>query len=106
MRARFLELQLRHPRLGDVRGLGPMLAAEFVEDPVTKAPAPDLATAVAEAALRRGLLILKAGIDGNCLRVLVSLVATNDQIDESLDVFAQAVDEALGVSAPVAASAG
>jgi 4-aminobutyrate aminotransferase/(S)-3-amino-2-methylpropionate transaminase len=106
MRARFLELQLRHPRLGDVRGLGPMLAAEFVTDPVTRSPAPDLATAVAEAALGRGLLILKAGIDGNCLRVLVSLVATDEQIGESLDVFQEAVDEALGVTAPVAASAG
>jgi 4-aminobutyrate aminotransferase/(S)-3-amino-2-methylpropionate transaminase len=105
MRARFLELQLRHPRLGDVRGLGPMLAVEFVTDPVTRTPAPDLATAVAEAALRRGLLMLKAGIDGNCLRVLVSLVATDDQIAESLDVFDQAVDEALGVTAPVAVTA-
>ena len=104
MRSRFLALQLRHPRLGDVRGLGPMLAAEFVEDPVSRTPAPELATAVAEAALRRGLLILKAGMHGNCLRVLVSLVAEDEQIDESLDVFEAAVDEALGVRAAVAAA--
>jgi len=104
MRARFLALQLRHPRLGDVRGLGPMLAAEFVQDPVSRTPAPELATAVAEAAMRRGLLILKAGIHGNCLRVLVSLVATDGQVDESLDVFQAAVDEALGLTAPVAAA--
>jgi 4-aminobutyrate aminotransferase/(S)-3-amino-2-methylpropionate transaminase len=103
MRSRFQALQLRHPRLGDVRGLGPMLAAEFVEDAISKAPASDLATAVAEAAMRRGLLILKAGMHGNCLRVLVSLVATDEQVDESLDVFDAAVDEALGV--PLAAAA-
>jgi 4-aminobutyrate aminotransferase / (S)-3-amino-2-methylpropionate transaminase / 5-aminovalerate transaminase len=102
MRSRFQALQLRHPRLGDVRGLGPMLAAEFVEDAISKAPASDLATAVAEAAMRRGLLILKAGMHGNCLRVLVSLVATDEQVEESLDVFDAAVDEALGV--PLAAA--
>src|SRR5207245_1032986 len=78
-----------------VRGLGPMLALEFVRDAQSKAPAPDVATAVAEAAMRRGLLILKAGMHGNCLRVLVSLVATDEQIDESLDVFDAALDEVL-----------
>jgi 4-aminobutyrate aminotransferase/(S)-3-amino-2-methylpropionate transaminase len=104
MRSRFQALQLRHPRLGDVRGLGPMLAAEFVEHPISKAPASDLATAVAEAAMRRGLLILKAGMHGNCLRVLVSLVATDEQVEESLDVFEAAVDEALGVPLAAAAS--
>jgi 4-aminobutyrate aminotransferase/(S)-3-amino-2-methylpropionate transaminase len=71
---------------------------------VSRTPAPELATAVAAAALRRGLLILKAGIHGNCLRVLVSLVATDGQVDESLDVFQAAVDEALGLTAPVAAA--
>jgi 4-aminobutyrate aminotransferase/(S)-3-amino-2-methylpropionate transaminase len=91
--------------MGDVRGLGPMLAIEFVRDAESKQPAPELATAVAEAALRRGLMILKAGIDGNCLRVLVALVATDEQIEESLDVFGEAVAEALGASAPIAAAA-
>jgi 4-aminobutyrate aminotransferase / (S)-3-amino-2-methylpropionate transaminase / 5-aminovalerate transaminase len=87
-----------------VRGLGPMLALEFVGDPQSKAPTPEVATAVAEAAMRRGLLILKAGIHGNCLRVLVSLVATDEQIDESLDVFDAALDEVL-LESPVMAAA-
>ena len=104
MRVRLLELQTRHPQIGDVRGLGPMLAVEFVNDPVEKRPAPEIATAAAEAAMRRGLLILKAGMYGNCLRVLVSLVASDEQIDESLDVFAEAVREALGAHAPMAAA--
>jgi len=95
MRARFEAAQARHAGIGDVRGLGPMLALEFVRDAQSKAPAPDVATAVAEAAMRRGLLILKAGMHGNCLRVLVSLVATDEQIDESLDVFDAALDEVL-----------
>ena len=95
MGARFEAVQARHPRLGDVRGLGPMLAVEFVRDPATRTPTPEVATAVAQAAMHRGLLILKAGIYGNCLRVLVSLVATDAQIDESLDVFDEAVDSVL-----------
>jgi 4-aminobutyrate aminotransferase/(S)-3-amino-2-methylpropionate transaminase len=104
MRTRFVELQSKHPQIGDVRGLGPMLALEFVRDAESKLPALEIATAVAEAAMRRGLLILRAGIEGNCLRVLVALVATDEQIDESLDVFAEAVAEALGAQAPMAAA--
>jgi 4-aminobutyrate aminotransferase / (S)-3-amino-2-methylpropionate transaminase / 5-aminovalerate transaminase len=104
MRSRFEAAQARHPHIGDVRGLGPMLALEFVGDPQSKAPTPEVATAVAEAAMRRGLLILKAGIHGNCLRVLVSLVATDEQIDESLDVFDAALDEVL-LESPVMAAA-
>jgi 4-aminobutyrate aminotransferase/(S)-3-amino-2-methylpropionate transaminase len=105
MRARFEELQARHPEVGDVRGLGPMLALEFVSDPLTKEPAPELATAVAEGAMREGLLILKAGMHGNCLRVLVSLVATDEQIDESLDVLEHVCAEQLGATAEVAPAA-
>jgi 4-aminobutyrate aminotransferase/(S)-3-amino-2-methylpropionate transaminase len=104
MRSRFDALARGHAQLGDVRGLGPMLAIEFVRDPASKTPAPELATEVVEAAMRRGLLILKAGMFGNCLRVLVSLVASDEQIDESLDVFEAAVGEVLGVPAAVAAT--
>ncbi len=105
MRGRFDELASRHPQMGDVRGLGPMLAVEFVSDPSTREPAPEIARAVVEAALRRGLLILKAGIYGNCIRVLISLVATDEQIDESLDVLEESLAEALGQQRPAVAGA-
>ena len=52
-------------RIGDVRGLGAMLAVEFVTDAETKTPDPELASAVARAAAARGLLLLKAGLYGN-----------------------------------------
>jgi 4-aminobutyrate aminotransferase-like enzyme len=58
-------------------------------------PQPELATAVAEAASRRGLLLLKAGIYGNCLRVLVPLVISDAELDEALDVWESALEEAL-----------
>ena len=53
------------PAIGDVRGLGAMLAIELVADRATKQPAPKLAQAVIEAAMERGLLLLKAGVYGN-----------------------------------------
>ncbi|MBA3718645.1 MAG: 4-aminobutyrate--2-oxoglutarate transaminase, partial [Actinobacteria bacterium] len=55
IRSRMESWQERYPAIGDVRGLGMMLAIEFVKDPATKEPAPELATAVAEEAARRGL---------------------------------------------------
>ncbi|MDX6469504.1 MAG: 4-aminobutyrate aminotransferase / (S)-3-amino-2-methylpropionate transaminase / 5-aminovalerate, partial [Gaiellaceae bacterium] len=54
IRGRMLEWQARHPQIGDVRGLGAMLAVEYVRDPETKEPAPELATRVAEEAAQRG----------------------------------------------------
>ena len=106
MRSRFEAMQTTYPQLGDVRGLGPMLALEFVKDPATKEPAPELATAVAEGAMQRGLMILKAGIHGQCLRVLIALVATDEQIDETLDVFEETLTATLGAAASAAPVAG
>jgi 4-aminobutyrate aminotransferase/(S)-3-amino-2-methylpropionate transaminase len=97
IRERMLAWQQRWPAIGDVRGLGAMLALELVEDPATKAPAPDLATKVAEAAAERGLLLLKSGIYSNCIRVLVPLVISDAQLDEALGVWEDALDSALGV---------
>ncbi len=77
--------------VGDVRGLGAMLAVELVSDRDRKTPAPELATAVVEAASARGLLLLKAGIHGNCLRVLVPLVVTDEQLDEGLGAWEEAL---------------
>ena len=53
-----------------------------------------LATAVADAAARRGLLILKAGINGNCIRVLVPLVIGDAELDEALGAWEEALEEA------------
>jgi 4-aminobutyrate aminotransferase/(S)-3-amino-2-methylpropionate transaminase len=96
IRGRFEEWASRHDNIGEVRGLGPMLAVEFVTDRTSKTPAPDIASAVLEHALGSGLILLKAGIYGNCVRVLVSLVATDEQIDEALDIFGAAVEDAVG----------
>ena len=96
LRPRLIGWQARFPRIGDVRGLGAMLALELVRDPLTKEPAPELATAVVEAAARRGLLLLKAGLYGNCIRVLCPLVITDAELDEALDVWEEALEASLG----------
>jgi 4-aminobutyrate aminotransferase/(S)-3-amino-2-methylpropionate transaminase len=96
LRERMVRWQDRFPAIGDVRGLGAMLAIELVEDRETKRPAPGLATAVAEAALARGLLLLKAGIYSNCIRVLCPLVLSDSELDEALDVWEQALEASLG----------
>ena len=95
IRERMLAWQQRWSAVGDVRGLGAMLAIELVHDQKTKDPAPDLATKVVEAATERGLLLLKSGIYSNCIRVLVPLVISDSQLDEALGVWEDALDSAL-----------
>ncbi len=95
IRARMLAWQERHPAIGDVRGLGSMLAIELVEDPATKAPAPGLASRVVAEAAARGLLLLKAGVHGNCIRVLCPFVITDSELDEALGAWEDALDAVL-----------
>ena len=95
MRQRMLTWQERFPAIGEVRGLGAMLAIELVEDRETKRPAPELATKVAEAAAERGLLLLKSGIYANCIRVLAPLVLTDAELDEALGVWEDALAHAV-----------
>jgi 4-aminobutyrate aminotransferase / (S)-3-amino-2-methylpropionate transaminase / 5-aminovalerate transaminase len=95
IRARMHTWQERWDAIGDVRGLGAMLAIELVHDRETKNPAPDVASAVVEAAAERGLLLLKAGIYSNCIRVLVPLVISDAELDEALGVWEQALEAVL-----------
>jgi 4-aminobutyrate aminotransferase / (S)-3-amino-2-methylpropionate transaminase / 5-aminovalerate transaminase len=87
IRERMEAWQATYPQIGDVRGLGAMLALELVLDPAAKTPAPELATAVVDEATRRGLLLLKAGLESNCIRVLCPLVISDAEVDEALDVW-------------------
>jgi 4-aminobutyrate aminotransferase/(S)-3-amino-2-methylpropionate transaminase len=96
MRARMDSWQQRWPQIGDVRGLGAMIAVELVLDPATKEPAAELATEVVDHAARNGLLLLKSGIYSNCIRVLTPLVLADAELDEALGVWEQAFESALG----------
>jgi 4-aminobutyrate aminotransferase-like enzyme len=87
MRGRMLAWQERWSRILDVRGLGSMLAIEL-DDAGT-------ASRVVEEALRRGLLLLKAGVEGRAIRVLVPLVVSDAELDEALAAWEQALESAL-----------
>ena len=95
IRTRMLAWQERFPAIAEVRGLGAMLAIELVEDRATKQPAPKLVQAVIDAALERGLLLLKAGVHGNVIRVLTPLVITDAELDEALAVWEDALADVL-----------
>jgi 4-aminobutyrate aminotransferase/(S)-3-amino-2-methylpropionate transaminase len=95
IRGRMDGWQERWPVIGDVRGVGAMLAIEIVKDPGTKEPDADTATAIVEAAADRGLLLLKAGIYANCIRVLSSLLLTDAELDEALAVWEEALEATL-----------
>jgi 4-aminobutyrate aminotransferase / (S)-3-amino-2-methylpropionate transaminase / 5-aminovalerate transaminase len=96
MRARLCSWQERFPEIGEVRGLGSMLAIELVADPVTRKPAKELAQRVTEAALQRGLLLITCGVYGNCIRVLVPLVISDAELEEALGAWEEALAAVLG----------
>jgi 4-aminobutyrate aminotransferase / (S)-3-amino-2-methylpropionate transaminase / 5-aminovalerate transaminase len=95
LRERMLAWQQRFPQIGDVRGLGAMLAIELVTNPENKEPAPELASTVTDEAAKRGLLLLKSGIYSNCIRVLTPLTLSDAELDEALGVWEEALEAAL-----------
>lgn len=99
---RFLKLQEHFPSIGDVRGLGGMVAMELVKDRITKEPDSHAASDVLAAAHHRGLVLIKAGMYDNVLRVLVPLCITDAQLKEGLDIFEEAF--AAVASASIAAT--
>jgi 4-aminobutyrate aminotransferase len=86
LRARLDDLATRVDDIGEVRGLGPMLAFEFAER------TPDRAKAVVDAAFERGLVLLSCGLYGNVIRLLPPLTISPDELDEGLAI----LEESLG----------
>jgi 4-aminobutyrate aminotransferase/(S)-3-amino-2-methylpropionate transaminase len=91
IRSRFTEWATRFPEIGDVRGLGGMVAMELVKDRTTKEPAKELTGKVLAEALKRGLLLLSAGTYGNVVRVLVPLTVEDAVLEEGLGVMEEAL---------------
>ena len=78
LRARLDALAAAHPSIGDVRGLGPMIAFELAER------TPDRARAIVDAAFERGLLLLACGLYGNVIRLLPALTIADEELEEGL----------------------
>ncbi len=77
--------------IGDVRGLGSMQLIEFVKDRKTKQPDMETAMAVLKKATSEGLIMIRAGLFSNCIRLLPPVVITNDQLAEGLAVLESAI---------------
>ena len=74
------------PEIGDIRGIGAMMAVEFVTDGESKEPNQDLVLRMMDDAARRGLVAISCGIHGNIIRHLVPLVISDPELDEGLDI--------------------
>ncbi|KTC64263.1 4-aminobutyrate aminotransferase, partial [Pseudomonas fluorescens ABAC62] len=79
-------LQARYPRIGDVRGIGFMLAIEMIKDDPARTPDADLNQRVIDEARAGGLLVIKCGVYRNVLRFLAPLVTSEAQIDEAVKI--------------------
>jgi 4-aminobutyrate aminotransferase/(S)-3-amino-2-methylpropionate transaminase len=91
LRAGLTRLADRDPRIGDVRGLGAMLAMELVTDRATRQPDAALAQQVIDRARDGGLLLLKCGAHKNVVRLLPPLVASPADATEALAAIAAAL---------------
>jgi 4-aminobutyrate aminotransferase-like enzyme len=79
-------LQARHPQVGDARGLGAMTAIELVRDGDSHEPDAALTDRVVAQARERGLILLKAGLYGNVIRILVPLTIEDALLDKALAI--------------------
>jgi 4-aminobutyrate aminotransferase/(S)-3-amino-2-methylpropionate transaminase len=97
IRTKLDELASRVDQIGEVRGLGAMLAIELVTDRETKEPAAELTTRTTAAARERGLILLSCGTLGNVIRILVPLVISDDDLVRGLEILEESlVDAAAG----------
>ena len=87
MKSRLEQIKEKCPLVGDVRGRGLVMGVELVKDKATKEPAPELTRKLIDAAAQNGLLIGSVGVFGNVIRVAPPLVISEDEAEESLDLF-------------------
>jgi 4-aminobutyrate aminotransferase len=93
LRAGLSELQSNFPVIGDVRGLGLMVATEFSKD---GQPDDNTAKAIQQACLARNLLLLTCGTYENIIRWIPPLIVSDEQIEDALGIFAKALEEVTG----------
>jgi 4-aminobutyrate aminotransferase len=85
LRSRLDDMASRHPAIGEVRGLGPMIAFELAER------TPDRAKAIVDAAFERGLLLLACGLYGNVIRLLPALTISDEELEEGLGLLEESL---------------
>jgi 4-aminobutyrate aminotransferase/(S)-3-amino-2-methylpropionate transaminase len=94
VRQRFLKLQKRFPKLiGDVRGIGAMLAIELVKNGDLQQPDAETTKRIIQRCNELGLIIISAGVNGNVLRILSPLVISMKELKTGLDILEKAIEE-------------
>jgi 4-aminobutyrate aminotransferase/(S)-3-amino-2-methylpropionate transaminase len=83
----------RHPQVGDVRGLGAMIAMELITDRATREPAGALTNEVLRYCHTNGLVLLKAGLYDNVIRLLFPLTIGEQELDRGLDILEEALNQ-------------
>ena len=94
IRARWEQVAQDVPEIGEVRGVGAMIGVEMVKDRETKEPNEAFLTAVIREAMAHGVIAVSCGIYHNVLRHLLPLVISDEQLDEGLEVLADAAQAA------------
>jgi 4-aminobutyrate aminotransferase-like enzyme len=89
-------LALELPCIGEVRGLGAMVAMELVKDRKTKEPDAALTSAVVAQAEQRGLILLSCGTSANVVRLLSPLTIPDAVLEEGLNILSEALRAAYG----------
>jgi len=87
------KLKTKAPIIGDVRGVGLMTAAEFIKPNTDREPNPEIVRRILQLALEKGLLLYPCGHWNQTIRLIPALNVTQDQIDEGLKIFTEAVLE-------------
>ena len=93
LRAGLIDIQERHPWVGDVRGMGLMQAMEIVKDPQTKEPDMERTAALLAATRDEGLLVGQGGLNGTVIRIGPSLLITADEIAEGIENLGRACNK-------------
>ncbi|AFL82333.1 4-aminobutyrate aminotransferase family protein [Aequorivita sublithincola DSM 14238] len=90
---RFKKMQQNHPEIGDVRGMGAMMAMEFVKDKDPHQPDGELCGKIVKECAEEGLIIINAGTYKNIIRVLCPLVITDEQLHKGLDILENVINK-------------
>jgi 4-aminobutyrate aminotransferase len=93
LRARLEDMRSRWPCIGEVRGLGAMVAMELVRDRRPDSPDAEITKALVQSAGRRGLVLLSCGIYGNVIRFLAPLTIPDAQLAEGLAILEAALED-------------
>ena len=91
LRKRLDEFHSKYESIGEVRGLGPMLAMEFVKDRKSKKPDPETSSAVMKECLKNGLMTLKAGLYNNVIRLHPPLTIEDEHLETGLGILEAAI---------------